>query len=252
MKRWRFLAPLALFVVLLGFLAAGLNLNPRELPSPLIGNPALALALALARLDEPTQTIRREDLLGRAWMLNIWASWCAACRDEHPLLVEFSRHRVVPIYGLSHKDGHAEAQLWLARLGSPYAASLSDTSGRVGIDFGVYGSPDTFVIDEAGVIRFNLETAVGRARVGRCGRVWVGATTQQATTCKAEQRPQTWLRRLNRVRSAVTQKVNAVVAQKVSVHAALPADAGGQLRFLGSSTSGRSRRRCCANTSSRC
>ena len=152
MKRWRFLAPLALFVVLLGFLAAGLNLNPREVPSPLIGKPALAFALP--RLDDPTQTIRREDLLGRVWILNVWASWCAACRVEHPLLVEFARRRVVPIYGLNYKDGRAEAQLWLARLGNPYAASLSDTSGRVGIDFGVYGAPATFIIDKAGVIRF--------------------------------------------------------------------------------------------------
>ena len=148
----RFFLPLGILVVLVGFLAAGLTLNPREVPSPLIGKPAPAFALP--RLDDPKQTIRREDLLGRVWMLNIWASWCAACRDEHPLLVEFSRRRIVPIYGLNHKDGRVEAQLWLARLGSPYAASLSDTSGRVGIDFGVYGVPETFVIDKAGVIPF--------------------------------------------------------------------------------------------------
>ena len=85
----------------------------------------------------------------------------------------------------------------------------------------------------ATVSKMILETAVGRARVGRCGRVWVGATTQQAAACKAEQHPQAWPQRLNRVRSAVTQEVSAVVAQKVSVHAALPADASGQLRFLG-------------------
>ena len=152
MKRWQFLVPLGLFVVLLGFLAAGLNLNPREVPSPLIGKPAPAFALP--RLDDPAQTIRRDDLLGKVWVLNVWASWCVACREEHPLLVAFSRRRVVPIYGLNYKDGRTEAQAWLARLGNPYDASLSDRDGRVGIDFGVYGVPETFVIDKAGVIRF--------------------------------------------------------------------------------------------------
>ena len=152
MKRWQFLVPLGLFVVLLGFLGVGLNLNPREVPSPLIGKPAPAFALP--RLDDPAQTIRRDDLLGKVWVLNVWASWCVACREEHPLLVAFSRRRVVPIYGLNYKDGRAEAQAWLARLGNPYDASLSDRDGRVGIDFGVYGVPETFVIDKAGVIRF--------------------------------------------------------------------------------------------------
>ena len=152
MKRWQFLVPLGLFVVLLGFLGVGLNLNPREVPSPLIGKPAPAFALP--RLDDPAQTIRRDDLLGKVWVLNVWASWCVACREEHPLLVAFSRRRVVPIYGLNYKDGRTEAQAWLARLGNPYDASLSDRDGRVGIDFGVYGVPETFVIDKAGVIRF--------------------------------------------------------------------------------------------------
>ncbi|MDP1900322.1 MAG: DsbE family thiol:disulfide interchange protein [Rubrivivax sp.] len=151
MKRWQFLVPLGLFVVLLGFLAVGLNLNPREVPSPLIGKPAPDFALP--RLDDPTQTIRREDLLGKVWMLNVWASWCASCREEHPLLVEYSRRNEVPIYGLNYKDTRQAAMDWLARLGNPYTASLSDTTGSVGIDFGVYGVPETFVIDKQGVVR---------------------------------------------------------------------------------------------------
>jgi cytochrome c biogenesis protein CcmG, thiol:disulfide interchange protein DsbE len=152
MKRWQFLAPLALFVILAAFLAVGLNLNPREVPSPLIGKPAPAFALP--RLDDPTQTIRREDLAGKVWMLNVWASWCVACREEHPVLVEFSRKHLVPIYGLNYKDGRTEALGWLARLGNPYDASLSDTAGKVGIDFGVYGVPETFIIDKLGVVRY--------------------------------------------------------------------------------------------------
>lgn len=151
MKKWQFLAPLGIFVVLLGFLAVGLNLDPREVPSPLIGKPAPAFALP--RLDDPAQAVRREDLLGKVWMLNVWASWCVACREEHPVLVEYSRQRAVPIYGLNYKDTRPAAMAWLARLGNPYDASLSDTDGRVGIDFGVYGVPETFIIDKQGVIR---------------------------------------------------------------------------------------------------
>jgi cytochrome c biogenesis protein CcmG/thiol:disulfide interchange protein DsbE len=152
MRRWQFLVPLAVFVVLLGFLAVGLNLDPREVPSPLIDKPAPAFALP--RLDDPARTISRDDLVGKVWMLNVWASWCVACREEHPVLVEFSRQRLVPIYGLNYKDVRGDAMGWLARFGNPYDASLSDTSGRVGIDFGVYGVPETFIIDKKGVIRY--------------------------------------------------------------------------------------------------
>ncbi|MDO8376702.1 MAG: redoxin family protein, partial [Aquabacterium sp.] len=118
MKRWQFIAPLALFVVLLGFLGVGLNLNPREVPSPLIDKPAPAFALP--RLDDPSQTIALKDLAGKVWMLNVWASWCVACREEHPLLVEYSRRATVPLYGLNYKDGRDDALGWLARFGNPY------------------------------------------------------------------------------------------------------------------------------------
>jgi cytochrome c biogenesis protein CcmG/thiol:disulfide interchange protein DsbE len=151
-KRWQFLAPLALFAVLLGFLAVGLNLNPREVPSPLIGKPVPAFELA--RLDDPTQRITHADLKGQVWILNVWASWCVACRQEHPLLVDFAKRNPVPLYGLNYKDKRDDGLAWLRRFGDPYKASLFDIDGRVGIDFGVYGVPETFVIDKQGVIRF--------------------------------------------------------------------------------------------------
>ena len=152
MKSLRFLLPLAVFVVLVGFLAVGLNLNPREVPSPLIGKPAPGFALT--RLDDAAKTIRREDMLGKVWVLNVWASWCAACRDEHPHLVAFARTKAVPLIGLNYKDTRPAGLGWLARFGDPYDVSLFDDDGRVGIDFGVYGVPETFVIDKQGVIRF--------------------------------------------------------------------------------------------------
>jgi cytochrome c biogenesis protein CcmG, thiol:disulfide interchange protein DsbE len=152
MKSLRFLIPLALFAALAWFLYAGLSLNPREVPSPLIGKPAPAFALA--RLDDPTQTVKREDLLGKVWVMNVWASWCAPCREEHPLVVAFAKQRKVPVIGLNYKDRPGDARNWLERLGNPYAATLIDFDGKVGIDFGVYGVPETFVIDAQGLVRF--------------------------------------------------------------------------------------------------
>ncbi len=148
----RFLIPLALFVVLVIFLAVGLTLNPREVPSPLIDKPAPAFQLA--RLDDPAQTVTAADLRGKVWLLNVWASWCVACLQEHPLLVEFARNGVVPIYGLNYKDTPDAAQGWLAKHGNPYTMSIVDGDGRVGIEYGVYGVPETFLIDQQGVIRF--------------------------------------------------------------------------------------------------
>jgi cytochrome c biogenesis protein CcmG/thiol:disulfide interchange protein DsbE len=152
MKVLKFLIPLAVFFVLVGFLYRGLKLDPREVPSPLIGKPAPEFALT--QLDKPEQTIRRTDMLGKVWLLNVWASWCEACREEHPYLVDFAKLKALPIYGLDYKDERAPAQQWLADRGNPYDASLFDANGRVGIDFGVYGVPETFLIDKQGVIRF--------------------------------------------------------------------------------------------------
>jgi cytochrome c biogenesis protein CcmG/thiol:disulfide interchange protein DsbE len=148
----RYLLPLVIFLVLAGFLAVGLNKDPREVPSPLIGKPAPAFTLP--RLDAPEQMLSTQDLRGQVWLLNVWASWCVACRQEHPLLVEMARSGTVKVYGLNYKDKREDALGLLRKSGDPYVTSLSDTEGLVGIDFGVYGVPETFVIDKQGVIRF--------------------------------------------------------------------------------------------------
>ncbi len=149
MMRLRFLLPLAVFLVLVGFFGRGLFLNPREVPSPLIGKPAPAFTLPL--LDDPARSFSQADTLGGVWLLNVWASWCAACRDEHPLFVEVARR--VPVYGLNYKDQREDALRWLKQFGDPYVLSVADTEGRIGIDYGVYGVPETYVIDKAGIIR---------------------------------------------------------------------------------------------------
>ena len=147
----RFLWPLIGFIVLVVLLAVGLNLNPREVPSPLVGKPTPAFALP--RLDALDKTFSPDEMKGKVWLLNVWASWCVACRIEHPLLVELAGTGAVPIFGLNYKDKRDDALAWLAKHGNPYVASLSDTQGLVGIDFGVYGVPETFVIDKSGTIR---------------------------------------------------------------------------------------------------
>ncbi|HSW24547.1 MAG TPA: DsbE family thiol:disulfide interchange protein [Burkholderiaceae bacterium] len=152
MKSLRFIIPLAVFLVLVGFLAVGLKLDPRAVPSPLINKPAPAFVLP--RLDDAAQTVRRDDLLGKAWVLNVWASWCGPCRDEHPQVLALARGKYAPIIGLNYKDARDDARGWLRQLGDPYTVSLSDADGRTGINFGVYGVPETFVIDKSGVIRF--------------------------------------------------------------------------------------------------
>ena len=152
MKSLRFLIPLLVLLGLVWFLGTGLKLNPKEVPSPLIGKPAPEFRLA--RLDRADMTLGSQDLRGKVWMLNVWASWCVACRQEHPLLMAFARQSQLPIYGLNYKDDRAAGLRWLANFGDPYVASLYDADGRVGIDFGVYGVPETFVIDQHGVIRF--------------------------------------------------------------------------------------------------
>lgn len=152
MLRARFLIPLVIFVVMVVFLGVGLTLNPREVPSPLINKPAPPFQLP--QLHAPDKTFAQKDMLGKVWMLNVWASWCVACREEHPYLVELARSGVVPIYGLNYKDERADGIAWLARFGNPYQLSAYDRDGRIGIDYGVYGVPETYLIDKAGVIRY--------------------------------------------------------------------------------------------------
>jgi cytochrome c biogenesis protein CcmG/thiol:disulfide interchange protein DsbE len=148
----RYLLPLAVFLVMAGFLAVGLNRDPREVPSPLVDKPAPAFNLP--RLDAPEQMISTQDLRGQVWLLNVWASWCVACRQEHPLLVDLARAGTVKVYGLNYKDKREDAIGMLRKTGDPYVKSVSDTEGLVGIDYGVYGVPETFVIDKQGVIRY--------------------------------------------------------------------------------------------------
>jgi len=148
----RYLLPLAAFIILVSFLLVGLNLNPRKIPSPLIGKPAPVFKLQ--QLHEPEKILESKDNLGKVWLLNVWASWCASCRDEHPLLVQLAKADVVPIYGLNYKDKRDLAIQWLDQLGDPYTKSIMDTEGRVGIEYGVYGVPETYVIDKSGVIQY--------------------------------------------------------------------------------------------------
>ena len=148
----RFLLPLGVFAALVLLLGIGLSLNPREVPSPLIGKPAPAFELPL--LKQPEQSFAPERMRGQVWVLNVWASWCAPCREEHPLITALARSGAAPVYGLNYKDQREQAIAWLERYGDPFVASVSDIEGRVGIDYGVYGVPETYVIDRQGVIRY--------------------------------------------------------------------------------------------------
>ena len=167
----RFLWPLVGFVVLVVLLAVGLRLNPRDVPSPLVGKPAPAFALP--RLDTPDKEFSPKEMLGKVWLLNVWASWCVSCRQEHPVLVELAKRQTVPLIGLNYKEVRGDGAIdsdkvapgdekrmvieraagWLRKHGDPYTLSVLDVDGRVGIDYGVYGVPETYVIDKAGIIR---------------------------------------------------------------------------------------------------
>lgn len=174
----KFFIPLGLFLVLVAFLAVGLKRNPQEIPSPLLGKPAPLFSLST--LDAGGAKFGPQDMKGKVWMLNVWATWCVACRDEHPLLVAFSKANQLPIVGLNYKEVQAQdapagrqlspedklriarerSAVWLQRLGDPYVVSVFDLDGRVGIDYGVYGVPETYIIDKEGVIRFKQVGAV--------------------------------------------------------------------------------------------
>ncbi len=148
----KYLVPLAIFAALCVFLAIGLTKDPRKVPSPFIDKPAPAFSLA--RLHEPEAKFSPEEMKGKVWLLNVWASWCVSCRVEHPVLNDMSRRGIVPIVGLNYKDARADATKWLGQHGNPYLLSVWDFDGKVGIDYGVYGAPETFVIDKQGIIRY--------------------------------------------------------------------------------------------------
>src|SRR5205085_1685907 len=144
--------PVIIFALLVVFLGLGLRRDPHLLPSPLINS--VAPAFELARLDEPDRTFSPSVLRGKVWLLNTWASWCVSCRQEHPLLLALANSGVVPIYGLDYKDNRSAALDWLQTMGNPYVINVQDADGRVGIDYGVYGVPETYVIDKEGFIRY--------------------------------------------------------------------------------------------------
>ena len=168
----KFLWPLIAFIVLVVLLAIGLNLDPREVPSPLVGKPAPAFNLANLQVKE--KNFSPADMQGKVWLLNVWSSWCVSCRQEHPILVDLAKRQVVPVIGLNYKEVRGdggidvstmkpEAELalarqradqWMTQHGNPYQLVALDVDGRVGIDYGVYGVPETYVIDKAGVIRY--------------------------------------------------------------------------------------------------
>ena len=148
----RFLSPLAGFFVLVIFLAIGLTRDPRDLPSPLKDKPAPNFTLP--QLADPDKTFSPADMKGKVWLLNVWASWCVSCREEHPVLVDFAKTGVVPVLGLNYKDERSDGLRWLAQFGNPYTLSVYDHDGRLGIDYGVYGVPETFIIDKRGIIRY--------------------------------------------------------------------------------------------------
>lgn len=154
----RFIWPFVIFVVLAGFLYVGLGLNPHEVPSPLINKPAPAFTLP--QLHDPAKQFSQQDMKGQVWLLNFWASWCAACKEEHPVFMTLARQNIVPIYGVDYKDRNEDGEAWLRNGGDPYVLSVSDMEGRAGIDYGVYGVPETYVIDKQGVIRYKQIGAV--------------------------------------------------------------------------------------------
>jgi cytochrome c biogenesis protein CcmG/thiol:disulfide interchange protein DsbE len=150
--------PLILFAVLVVFLLVGLRRDPHEIPSPLVNKPAPSFQLP--QLHEPAKNFSTSDMRGKVWLLNFWGTWCIACREEHPWLVEYAKSNAVPIVGVDYKyssdtsDERSAAVRWLSELGNPYAITIYDADGRTSINYGVYGAPETFLIDKNGVIRF--------------------------------------------------------------------------------------------------
>ena len=162
----KFLLPLTIFGIMVGFLAVGLTLNPREIPSPLVGK--AAPVFSLPQLHEQDKVFSPDDMKGQVWLLNFWASWCSGCRTEHPVLMDLATSGAVPIYGVDYKDQRGEALSWLDQWGNPYPIVAVDTAGKVGIDYGVYGVPETFVIDKQGVIRHKVIGPVTPAILSEC------------------------------------------------------------------------------------
>ncbi|KHD07962.1 thiol:disulfide interchange protein [Candidatus Thiomargarita nelsonii] len=148
---FKHLLPLGLFFILAGFLYMGLSLNPRDIGSTRIDKPAPPFTLPA--LNEPSKTLSDQDFIGKVTLFNVWASWCRTCRYEHPLLMELEKRGYV-VYGLNYKDTLEKAQMVLDRTGNPYVANAFDEKGRIGMDWGVTGTPETFIIDKQGIVRY--------------------------------------------------------------------------------------------------
>lgn len=161
----KFLVPIGLFILLGVLLFLGLKLDPRKIPSPLVGKPLPAFSLGT--LDNPKGLLTNADLNGRVVLINVWASWCGACKQEHPVLMELAREKQVPLIGLNYKDKREDAMRVLANEGNPYEVNLVDANGRVGIDWGVYGVPETFVVDKQGIVRLRHVGPISHADWGQ-------------------------------------------------------------------------------------
>jgi cytochrome c biogenesis protein CcmG/thiol:disulfide interchange protein DsbE len=147
---WRYLIPVAVFAALVAFFVAGLGRDQQTLPSPLVGKPAPLFELP--SVEDPAQKITNRDFAGRMYVLNVWATWCVGCRQEHEALMQIAQRKEVPLLGLDWKDDMPLAQQWLRQLGDPYVATAFDAEGRTAIDWGVYGAPETFLVDEKGIV----------------------------------------------------------------------------------------------------
>ena len=176
--KWRLLLPLAAVMALLGVLLMGLGLNSRELPSPLVGEPAPAFTLTA--LDDPERELTEQDFIGEVALVNVWASWCSTCRAEKPLLMELSQGDI-PIYAFNYRDEREAAQRYLAISGNPYRTIAYDPEGDAGLEWGVYATPETYLLDAEGVIRYK--------RIGQLTRqIWLDEVLPLAERLKAEQR----------------------------------------------------------------
>lgn len=167
MRRFLLFVPVALFLGLAALLYKGLSLDPRELPSALIDRNLPEFRLRKLGTED---YVARDDILGRASLLNVWGTWCPTCVAEHPYLMKLAQEGV-PIVGLNYKDVDSKALAWLERLGDPYIVTITDPQGDFGLDLGVYGAPETYVIDARGVIRYRHVGEVNE-------RTWSGALGQ--------------------------------------------------------------------------
>lgn len=162
----KYLIPLFIFLFISAFLLVGLFGDPKKVPSQFVDKPAPDFQLQ--NLHAMNELFSNKDMAGKVWLLNVWASWCVACRQEHPVLVEMARRGEVPIYGLNYKDAPTKARRWLEEHGDPYKLSIVDYEGKVGIDYGVYGVPETFIIDKQGVIRHKVIGPVSFPELQKC------------------------------------------------------------------------------------